>query len=57
MERHHLERLPVVDEEDRLIGIAIRRDLLRVLLRTDDQIRQEVIEEAVTRALACRPTR
>ena len=42
MERHGVERLPVVDEEDRLIGIATRRDLLRVFLRTDDEIRREV---------------
>ncbi|WP_327319552.1 CBS domain-containing protein [Streptomyces sp. NBC_01235] len=51
MERHGVERLPVVDEEDRLIGIATRRDLLRVFLRTDDEIRQEVRDEVVTRAL------
>jgi CBS domain-containing protein len=43
MERHGVRRLPVVDEEDRLIGIATRRDLLRVFLRTDDEIRQEVL--------------
>ncbi|GHD97212.1 CBS domain-containing protein [Streptomyces naganishii] len=42
MERHGVERLPVVDEEDRLIGIATRRDLLRVFLRTDEDIRDEV---------------
>ncbi|MER6084924.1 CBS domain-containing protein [Streptomyces sp. NPDC001833] len=51
MERHGVERLPVVDEEDRLIGIATRRDLLRVFLRTDDEIRQEVSDEVMTRAL------
>ncbi|MFG2680020.1 CBS domain-containing protein [Streptomyces sp. NPDC048392] len=51
MERHSVERLPVVDEEDRLIGIATRRDLLRVFLRTDDEIRQEVLDEVATRAL------
>ncbi|MFF4656069.1 CBS domain-containing protein [Streptomyces sp. NPDC001381] len=51
MERHGVERLPVVDEEDRLIGIATRRDLLRVFLRTDDEIRREVHDEVLTRAL------
>lgn len=51
MERHGVERLPVVDEEDRLIGIATRRDLLRVFLRTDDELRQEVHDEVVTGAL------
>ncbi|WP_432138379.1 MULTISPECIES: CBS domain-containing protein [unclassified Streptomyces] len=44
MERHHVERLPVVDEEDRLIGIATRRDLLRVFLRSDEAIRRDVLD-------------
>ncbi|MCZ4606578.1 CBS domain-containing protein [Streptomyces sp. Lzd4kr] len=52
MERHRIERLPVVDEEDRLIGIATRRDLLRVFLRTDDEIRQNVIDEVLTRSMS-----
>ncbi|MET7597734.1 CBS domain-containing protein [Streptomyces sp. NPDC004082] len=47
MERHGVERLPVVDEEDRLIGIATRRDLLRVFLRTDGEICRDVREEVV----------
>jgi CBS domain-containing protein len=55
MERHHIERLPVVDEEDRLIGIATRRDLLRVFLRTDEEIRAEVIDEVLTRAMCLPP--
>lgn len=55
MERHHIERLPVVDEEDRLIGIATRRDLLRVFLRTDDDIRQEVVDEVLTSAMCLPP--
>ncbi|GHF34532.1 CBS domain-containing protein [Streptomyces morookaense] len=44
MERHHVNRLPVVDEEDRLIGIVTRHDLLRVFLRTDEEIRADVAE-------------
>jgi CBS domain-containing protein len=55
MERHHIERLPVVDEEDRLIGIATRRDLLRVFLRTDEEIRQEIIDKVLTRAMCLPP--
>ncbi|MER5379858.1 CBS domain-containing protein [Streptomyces sp. NPDC002688] len=51
MERHGVERLPVVDEEDRLIGIATRRDLLRVFLRTDDEIRREVRDEVLAHVL------
>ncbi|MFJ5708268.1 CBS domain-containing protein [Streptomyces sp. NPDC093105] len=44
MERRHIDRLPVVDEEDRLIGITTRRDLLRVFLRTDEEIREAVVD-------------
>ncbi|MFE0965504.1 CBS domain-containing protein [Streptomyces fungicidicus] len=55
MERHHIERLPVVDEEDRLIGIATRRDLLRVFTRTDEEIRQEIIDEVLTSAMCLPP--
>ncbi|MFF4507378.1 CBS domain-containing protein [Streptomyces sp. NPDC001401] len=55
MERHHVDRLPVVDEEDRLIGIATRRDLLRVFLRTDEEIRQDVIDNVLTRAMCLPP--
>ncbi|WP_128818844.1 CBS domain-containing protein [Streptomyces sp. S063] len=47
MERRGVERLPVVDEADRLIGIATRRDLLRVFLRADEDIRREVAAEIV----------
>ncbi|MZF87792.1 CBS domain-containing protein [Streptomyces sp. SID5643] len=47
MERRGVERLPVVDEDDRLIGIATRRDLLRVFLRTDDDIRRQVTDEVL----------
>jgi CBS domain-containing protein len=42
MAQRHVERLPVVDEEDRLVGIVTRRDLLQVFLRPDRDIRQEV---------------
>lgn len=50
MERHGIELLPVVDEEDRLIGIATRRDLLRVFLRTDEEIRRQVTEDVLAGA-------
>ncbi|MGW3658286.1 CBS domain-containing protein [Streptomyces sp. NPDC005151] len=55
MERQDVDRLPVVDEEDRLIGIATRRDLLRVFLRTDEEIRQQVVEEVLVSALGLPP--
>ncbi|WP_411082242.1 CBS domain-containing protein [Streptomyces sp. cmx-18-6] len=45
MERRRVDRLPVVDPEDRLIGIVTRRDLLRAFLRTDEEIRADVYGE------------
>ena len=51
MARHRVERLPVLDEEDRLIGIVTRRDLLRVFLRPDHEICAEVIDEVLVRSL------
>jgi CBS domain-containing protein len=47
MAERHVERLPVLDEEERLVGIVTRRDLLRVFLRPDADIRREVIEEVL----------
>ncbi|MFF4737083.1 CBS domain-containing protein [Streptomyces sp. NPDC001262] len=47
MARHRIERLPVVDAEDRLAGIVTRRDLLRVFLRPDEDIHREVVSDLV----------
>ncbi|WP_128375676.1 CBS domain-containing protein [Streptomyces cavernae] len=55
MVRHHVERLPVLDAEERLVGIVTRRDLLQVFLRPDDEIRNEVIDEVLGRALWLSP--
>jgi CBS domain-containing protein len=55
MAQRRVERLPVVDEEDRLVGIVTRRDLLQVFLRPDSDIRQEVIEEVLVRTLWLAP--
>ncbi|WP_341867303.1 CBS domain-containing protein [Streptomyces nigra] len=52
MERHRVDRLPVVDEEDRLIGVATRRVLLRVFPRRDDEIRREVTDAVLPRVLS-----
>lgn len=41
---HDIGRLPVVDAEGRLIGIASRRDVLRVFQRDDDDIRRDIVE-------------
>ncbi|MEV5607566.1 CBS domain-containing protein [Streptomyces sp. NPDC052225] len=55
MARHKVERLPVVDEADRLVGIVTRRDLLQVFLRADEEIRREVVDEVLVRALWLSP--
>ncbi|MFD5741180.1 CBS domain-containing protein [Streptomyces massasporeus] len=55
MARRGVKRLPVLDEEDRLVGIVTRRDLLRVFLRPDAEIREEVIEEVLVRVLWLTP--
>ncbi|MFF4145583.1 CBS domain-containing protein [Streptomyces sp. NPDC001698] len=55
MAERHVERLPVLDEEERLVGIVTRRDLLRVFLRPDAEIREEVVGEVLVRTLGLAP--
>ncbi|WP_326648899.1 MULTISPECIES: CBS domain-containing protein [unclassified Streptomyces] len=55
MLRRGVERLPVVDAEDRLVGIVTRRDLLQVFLRPDSEIRRHVIEDVLTDVLGLAP--
>ncbi|MFG2806642.1 CBS domain-containing protein [Streptomyces massasporeus] len=55
MARQGVKTLPVLDEEDRLVGVVTRRDLLRVFLRPDAEIREEVIEEVLVRVLWLMP--
>ncbi|MFH8570099.1 CBS domain-containing protein [Streptomyces sp. NPDC017993] len=55
MAERGIERLPVVDEEARLIGIVTRRDLLRIFFRPDAELRDEVLDEVMVRALWLSP--
>lgn len=52
-----VERLPVVDEENRLVGIVTRRDLLAVFLRPDAEIHREVTETVLGRTMGLAPDR
>ncbi|MGC9664946.1 CBS domain-containing protein [Planosporangium sp. 12N6] len=55
MERESVKRLPVVGGGGRLAGIVTRRDLLRVYLRPDAAIADDVAAEVVDRALGLGP--
>lgn len=48
MARARVKRLPVVDSAGLLQGVVSRADLLKVFLRTDDEIAEEVRREVVS---------
>jgi CBS-domain-containing membrane protein len=52
MRRENVKRLPVEDELGRLVGIVTRSDLLKIHLRSDAEIRRDVVEEVLEHALA-----
>lgn len=56
MEVQQVKRLPVVDESDRLLGIVSRGDLLRVFLRRDDAIRDEITKDVLQRTMGLAPS-
>lgn len=55
MDDAQIKRLPVTDELGRLVGIVARSDLLRVYLRPDAEIKQDVVHEVLERALWVEP--
>ncbi|WP_328500558.1 CBS domain-containing protein [Streptomyces sp. NBC_00457] len=56
MALRNVKRLPVVDEADRLKGIVSRGDLLRVFLRRDDAIRDEITQDVLRQTLNLAPS-
>ncbi len=52
-----VNRLPVLDENDRLVGIVTRADLVRAFLRTDEEIERELREDVAVRTLWIDPER
>ncbi|MFD8078414.1 CBS domain-containing protein [Streptomyces sp. NPDC059718] len=55
MERRGVKRLPVVDGTGRLVGVVSRTDLLRVFLRRDRAIREEITGELLVKTLGLAP--
>jgi CBS domain-containing protein len=51
MDDERVKRLPVVDEQGHLVGIISRRDLLRVYLRDDAAIRDDIREQVLRQTL------
>jgi CBS domain-containing protein len=51
MHHERVKRLPVVDAEGFVIGIVSRRDLLKVFLRSDEEIERDIREDVLRRAL------
>ncbi|MFE9255219.1 CBS domain-containing protein [Streptomyces sp. NPDC006879] len=55
MDTQGVKRLLVVDDSDALIGIVSRRDLLRIFLREDEDIRQEIMGDVLDLGLRQSP--
>ena len=55
LHRHQIKRLPVVDPAGPLLGIISRADLLKVFLRSDAEIAQEVRQNVLMRAMLVDP--
>ena len=55
MHHHRIKRLPVVDDEDRVLGIVSRPDLLKIFLRPDAEIAAEIREDVIRRTLWIEP--
>ncbi|WP_046776707.1 CBS domain-containing protein [Streptomyces yangpuensis] len=49
MADRHIKRLPVVDADNTLKGIVSRADLLKVFLRSDDELTEDIRQSVVER--------
>jgi CBS domain-containing protein len=50
MVEQRINRLPVL-EGDELVGIVTRADLVRILTRSDEELRREIVEDVLRRTL------
>ncbi|MCB5180861.1 CBS domain-containing protein [Streptomyces antimicrobicus] len=56
MQRRKVKRLPVVDVDGRVIGVLSRSDLIRLFLRHDHAIQEEIVEDVLARTLRLAPS-
>ncbi len=56
MSEHAVKRLPVVDDQGCLVGVVSRGDLLKAYVRSDDDIRKDVLSEVFVHLLWADPT-
>ncbi len=57
MYSRHVKRLPVVDDDGRLIGIVSRADVLSVYSRPDADIKHDIVEGVIIGTLLTDPAR
>lgn len=55
MRKNAVKRLPVIDEDGVLVGIVSRSDLLKPFLRSDEGIRDAVIEDVLRDSMCVDP--
>ncbi|MEX2556149.1 MAG: CBS domain-containing protein [Actinomycetota bacterium] len=51
MHERGVKRLPVVDADGKVVGIVSRQDLVKIFLRPDDEIRNDVVRDVIHRSL------
>ncbi|UBU18234.1 CBS domain-containing protein [Nonomuraea gerenzanensis] len=51
MDAHNVRRLAVVDYNGRIVGIVSRRDLVKLFLRSDEELASEVRDDILRRTL------
>lgn len=57
MKRKHVKRLPVLDDNGRLLGVVSRSDILAVFTRPDEVIEQDIRHRIIGQLLAIEPDR